>query len=73
MATIEISFACGHDVQSVDVDRVPSPTCLQCGESRVARVHNVPAPRITGCASGPLVQTVALPAIAIAVGSGKVQ
>lgn len=64
MAVIEIGFACGHDLQTVDVDKVTSPVCPQCGESRVMRV-TAPAPRITGCASGPLVQTKALPAIAV--------
>lgn len=71
MAVIAISFACGHDLQMIDVDRVPEPHCPHCGESRMARV-DAPAPRITGCASGPHVTTRALEAIPITVGRGVV-
>lgn len=66
MPTIEVEFACRHR-QSVDSEQ--PPVCVVCGESRVARVLNAPAPRFTGCATGPHVVTAALPAIAITVGT----
>lgn len=49
-----VIFACGHE-QRVNPDKTPSPLCGACGERKIARVRNVGAPRITGCASGPCV------------------
>ena len=60
---ITVLFRCGHQ-QKVD-DKTASPRCVACGEFRIARNLRVRAPRIVGCATGPLVETKALPAIAV--------
>lgn len=59
-----VLFRCGH-AQVVDADKTASPRCATCGEFRIARALRVRAPRITGVATGPLVETQALPAIAV--------
>lgn len=64
MAVIDITFACDCGPQAVDIDKMPSPTCLSCGNARIVR-HTAPAPRFRGCVTGPYAQTVDLPAVAV--------
>lgn len=52
---IEIRFRCGHTLR-VDPDRVQRPSCLECGETMVARVQ-APPPRFVGTVTGPLAET----------------
>ena len=63
---MRILFRCGHDPQPLS-EKAASPACLRCGETRVARVLGVPAPRIVGHGSGPLVQSKALEAIPVSL------
>lgn len=65
---ITIEFRCGHQA-SIDPDKTPSPVCGDCGERKVARVHNVRPPRIVGCASGPYAETSRLEAIPVSLAS----
>lgn len=58
---MRIYFRCGHS-QAMDPDAA-NPRCVRCGETHVGGTRGVPAPRITGWGSGPLVQPAALPAI----------
>ena len=62
---IPITFACGHRF-SLDASVQTPPVCPTCGEHRVSRV-TAPAPRFTGCCSGPSAETTALAAIPIAI------
>lgn len=63
---MELIFKCGHR-QQIDADKVTSPSCLECGEFRIARTVNVGRPTFVGIASGPCCTTKALPAIAVSL------
>ena len=62
---MELLFRCGH-VREVNPDKEASPVCV-CGETVIARALNPERPRITGHASGPLVNTQHLGAIAVSL------
>lgn len=64
--TVTLEFRCGHR-EKVDPDKTPSPQCLQCGETRIARTIGVRAPRFVGLVRGPLAQTTRLQAIPVDV------
>lgn len=63
---IRVRFRCGH---AHEVSGKTAPRCIVCGETRVARTLNAPAPRIKGHGSGPLVQSVALEAMPVSLAS----
>lgn len=63
---IAILFRCGHQ-QRVDPDKTMSPACVTCGETIIARALDAAAPRFTGHARGPLVETKALEPIAVSL------
>lgn len=53
---IGVLFVCGH-AHRIDPDKATSPRCPECGSVQVARTLDARAPRITGHARGPLVDT----------------
>lgn len=55
MSGVRLLFRCGHD-RPVNPDKEPSPRCW-CGERRIARTLDAPAPRIVGHARGPCVES----------------
>lgn len=65
MSTIQILFACGCDPQDVDADKVAAPSCLACGETRIARTVGAPRPRLVGHGRSPLITSQALEAIPV--------
>lgn len=64
---MQIRFQCGH-VFELDPDKVTQPACLQCGNRIVSRVSG-DTPRIVGHASGPLVTSKYLDAVAVKLAS----
>lgn len=55
--SIRVTFACGHEaVVGSNADAAPS--CVLCGEHRVARV-TAPPPRFSGACRGPYAVTTA--------------
>lgn len=60
-----LRFRCGHSAR-IDPDKTPTPVCA-CGERRIARVLDAPAPRFTGVATGPHAVTRDLPAMAVSL------
>lgn len=61
---VGLLFRCGH-VNQVNPDKVASPACLRCGETRIARTVKAPPPRIVGHGRGPLVTAARLEAIPV--------
>lgn len=63
---IGVLFVCSHS-HRFDPDKATSPRCPSCDATQIARVLEARAPRITGHATGPLVETRALGPAAVNV------
>lgn len=65
---MRVRFRC-HHAQGARPDSGQKPRCVQCGETRIARVLQAPLPRLVGHGSGPLLESKALDAIPVALAS----